>query len=256
MIYFILPVYNEEKNIANVISALRKNNTSGTYRIIAVNDGSRDSSLRILEQLAGDDLHIATHSFNMNIGCVFSTGIHAALAESANDNDIVVIMEADQTSSLDFLSALCAPILQGEKDIGIASRYCRGGGYRNFPFSRMVFSCIANKLLSFVFSVPGVRDYTIFFRAYRVGIIRQAVSRFGLFGLLQLKGFAANAELLLKLSLEKPRIYEIPFLYDYAKKKGKSKLRIFSTIGEYVELVRYFRGILKRWQYVSKGAKP
>lgn len=242
MIYFVFPVYNEEKNIRSLILCLRKLMQGEDYKMIAVNDGSTDRSLEILEELNGPDLLIVGSAINMNIGAVFSLGIDEVLKNAKND-DILVIMESDQTSELSLVKLLAARIESGENDIIIASRYLKGGGYLNFPLPRRVFSCCANYFMHLLFPIKNVKDYTIFFRAYRIGIIRKVSDYFGKYGLIQSKGFVANAEFLIKLSLFTCRIEEIPFVYNYAKKIGKSKINVLRTINEYFVLTSYLKRI-------------
>lgn len=244
MIYFVLPIYNEENNLVRLIAEIRKLMPQGTFRIIAVNDGSTDASLSLLEGLKGDDLMITGSIINMNVGAVFATGIAAVLKE-AKPEDVLFILESDQTSELSLVHPMLEEIQKGQ-DIVVASRYLEGGGYANFPFSRKIFSVVANRLMQSFFPVKDVNDYTIFFRAYRVGLMIQATEYFGTFGLIQSKGFAANTELLIKLNSFTSRIKELPFMYNYGKKKGKSKLKVMSTINEYFLLVAYLKPLLAK----------
>ncbi|MCR4337864.1 MAG: glycosyltransferase [Candidatus Omnitrophica bacterium] len=245
MIYFVLPVFNEEKNIRNLILTLRQKMEGKSYKIIAVNDGSTDGSLKILNELKDPNLIIETYFINMNVGAVFSQGIRRVLLE-AKDDDVMIIMESDQTSEIGFVGPLVAAIEEKGNDIMIASRYHQGGEYVKFPFLRKIFSYSANYLMKFFFPIDHISDYTIFFRAYRVGVLRKMVSYFGQFGLIQSKGFVANAELLIKAAFFTQRIVEIPFVYDYSLKKGKSKINILRTINEYFVLISYLRRIFKK----------
>jgi glycosyltransferase involved in cell wall biosynthesis len=244
MIYIVLPVYNEEKNIARVFSGIRNVLKEKPHTIIAVNDGSRDKSLAIIHAIRKTDVVITT-AVNMNVGAVFSAGIAKALS-MAKDSDVLVIMESDGTSSLDILTTLTGGITKKKQDVVIASRYQEGGGYRRFPLARRIFSWGANRAMKHYFPIAGVYDYTIFYRAYRVGIIRAAVKAYGMFGLIQSRGFVANAELLVKLSLFSQKISEIPFVYDYGKKKGSSKIGVVRTIAEYVLVVTYLSEIVRK----------
>jgi dolichol-phosphate mannosyltransferase len=241
MVYFVLPIYNEEDNLGSLIGEIRKIMPQGAFRIIAVNDGSTDGTLPLLESLKGNDLTITGSIINMNVGAVFSTGIEAVLKEAKPD-DVLFILEGDQTSELNLVLPMQEQIQKGQ-DIVIASRYLKGGGYVNFPFSRKIFSLAANHLMRSFFPVKDVLDYTIFFRAYRVGVIRKAAEHFGIFGLIQSKGFVANAELLVKLHFFTDRITEVPFIYNYGKKKGKSKIKVMNTINEYFVVISYLKRI-------------
>lgn len=246
MIYFILPIYNEEKIIRKLIVDIQNLMRGQEYKIIAVNDGSTDRSLSILEEFKNQNFLIESYAINMNIGAVFSSGIDRVLSESRSPEDIAVIMESDQTSSTSLVKTLISAVQTGPQDVVIASRYQKGGSYRHFPLLRRIFSHCANRLMGFYFPISGVSDYTIFFRAYRVGILKEAGRYFGRFGLIQSKGFVANAELLVKISLLTNRIAEIPFIYDYGKKIGKSKITILRTINEYFVVISYLKRIVKK----------
>ena len=248
MIYFILPVYNEAKNIKRVMRSLHLVMAGRDYRIIAVNDGSTDNSLAVLKKLPGQMVKIATYKINMNVGAVFSTGIARVLSDSGSDNDVLIIMESDQTSAVNLVPRLIKEIVLGKQDVVIASRYQLPGRYQNFPLLREIYSRGANNLMHWCFPIKAVHDYTIFFRAYRVAVLRRAVKYFGPYGLIQSKGFVANAELLIKLSLLTRRIREVPFVYNYAKKIGVSKIKVLRTVNEYFVLVGYLRRIFIKWQ--------
>lgn len=247
VIYILLPIYNEEPNLRELIPEIRSAMRGRDYKIIAVNDGSLDQSLEILKTLKDGNLLIESSHINMNVGAVFSTGINRVLAESQNDDDIAVMMEADQTSALDTALQLMAEIDKRNDDVVIASRHVPGGRQVNFPLMRRIYSSNASRFLRrLCYISENVHDYTIFLRAYRVKILRKGVEYFGNCGLIQSRGFVANAELLIKLAMLTDRISEIPFVYDYGKKKGKSKIKIFRTINEYFTVISYLREVSRK----------
>jgi dolichol-phosphate mannosyltransferase len=243
MVYFALPIYNEEANIRPLIESIRNLMKNKDYRIVVVNDGSSDNSLNILNELKDDRMIIKSFKINMNIGGVFSSAIDAILADSKSDDDVMIIMESDQTSEVSLVEDMVAEI-QGGNDVIIASRYQKGGMYRNFPLYRLIYSRGANYFLRKIFPIaPCVYDYSIFLRAYRIKVFRILVEYFGKSGIVQSKGFIANSEILIKISLFSSRIKEIPFVYNYGRKIGKSKMHIIRTINEYFVFVGYMRRI-------------
>ena len=246
-LYFLMPTYNEEANIDSVISGLRAGQFGDEIKIVAVNDGSADRTAAILNALSGSDLIVLSTHVNMNIGAVFSSGIKYIVSK-AQDGDLLVILESDQTSAMDLVPVMLDEIRFKGKDIVVASRYVAGGGYRNFPVTRLIFSHLANRLMQYYFPIPNVRDYTIFFRAYRISSLRAALPYFGDSGLIQTHGFVANAELLIKLSLLSPLVAEIPFVYDYGVKRGASKINVLRTINEYFVLVAYLRRLTRKFK--------
>lgn len=247
VIYIFLPIYNESDNVEELIHSIRNTLKDREYKIVVVNDGSIDNSLEIIRSLQADDLILNTYKINMNIGCALSTGIDTVIKESKHDNDVMIVMESDKTSDVSFIPSMIDALNAQDYDIIIASRYIEGGGYKGFPWIRMLLSLSANTMLRFLFPIHGVKDYTIFFRAYRMRILKRAIQYFGRFGIVQAIGFSANAELLIKLVLLSARVKEIPSLYNYNKKKGKSKIRIISTVLEYIWLIFYLKDVKKKF---------
>jgi dolichol-phosphate mannosyltransferase len=77
--------------------------------------------------------------------------------------------------------------------------------------------------------VPGVRDYTCGYRAYRAELLRNGFERYGE-GLIERAGFACTDELLVHLATLARRIEEIPFVLRYDLKRGRSKLPLWQTM--------------------------
>ena len=86
-LYFLLPIYNEEANIASVISGLRAGQFGDEIKIVSVNDGSTDRTAEILNALSGSDLIVLGTHVNMNVGAVFSSGIKYIVSK-AQDGDL------------------------------------------------------------------------------------------------------------------------------------------------------------------------
>jgi dolichol-phosphate mannosyltransferase len=181
----------------------------------------------------------------MNVGAAFSEAIQVFLS-IGNENDVLVLMETDLTSDVAYLKVLEKNIRVHNQDVVIASRYQRGGCYRNFPILRRILSYSVNRLLGVLFPIENVFDYSIFFRAYSWKILAKMQEYFGAHGVIQGKGFSANAELLIKASYLNARIAEIPFIYDYSKKDGRSKILILHSVLEYFRLIVYLKMISKK----------
>src|SRR5258708_14614350 len=75
----VIPVYNEEKNLPALFAAFAEilPKTGHEYEIIAVNDGSRDDSLRTLRAYAAKDKRVKVVDFRFNCGqtAALSAGI-------------------------------------------------------------------------------------------------------------------------------------------------------------------------------------
>jgi dolichol-phosphate mannosyltransferase len=89
----VIPVFNEEANLNQLYEKLRDvlDQRRIAFRILFVNDGSRDGSLPLLRRLAASDSRIRVLSFSRNFG--HQVAISAGLAHA--DGDAVVVMDAD-----------------------------------------------------------------------------------------------------------------------------------------------------------------
>jgi len=238
MNFIFLPSYNEWKNLPATIKEIKKEiGNKFKYKIVVIDDGSADGTFNNCKKVF-PEVDIIKHKKNLGIGGVFRSIILYTMNVENNSN--VIIMEADGTSSPSFLPDIIQ-LLENGIDIVIASRYRKGGGYRNFPFLRLILSKGANILFHSLFPFLKVRDFTIFYRGYKTFCIKNASIKYGKYFITS-GGFCSNIEFLIKLvKCNHLKIYEIPFVYDYKKKKGKSKLKIFENLIEYtIFILRIF----------------
>ena len=93
MLSVVLPSYNEEKNIPLVYVELKKHIDTKrfNYEIIFVNDGSKDGTWGVIEQLANKDKYVRGVNFSRN--CGHAAALEAGLVRAKGD--IVIMMDAD-----------------------------------------------------------------------------------------------------------------------------------------------------------------
>ena len=112
-----LPMYNEEETIGTVIRRTEK----FVDRVICVDDGSSDSSARIAEKSGAI---VERHRFNRGYGGALKT----IFSVTKNiDADILVTLDSDGQHNPEDIPLLIEPILAGEADIVIGSRFVDGG---------------------------------------------------------------------------------------------------------------------------------
>ena len=237
MIRVVLLAYNEGESIASVLLQLEEHLTAtgSSFRVYVVNDGSTDDTLTTVEGLSGElPLTVLNHETNLGVARAFDTGLRAALADSEPD-DVIVTMEADGTNQPTVVGAMAGKVHQG-CDVVCASRYQEGGSYAHFPWKRRIFSAGANWMLGFLFPIAGVRDYTIFFRAYRASLLKNAFEHYD-GELITARGFVSNAEILIKLRPLKPKATECALIYDYSLKKSTSNMNVWRNTTEYFKFM-------------------
>ena len=237
MVIFVIPARNEEENIALLLSNLKsKTEELGIeYRIILVNDGSTDSTVKIAQEFKNRmPLEIIDFPVNKGIGEVFKAGFSRAL-EAAKENDIIVTKESDNTSDLDILASMLKGINDGN-ELVLASCYAPGGKITGTTLDRVILSSTANLLLKLFFPISGVNTYSSFYRAYKAGMLKKAFYAYDN-RLIEYKGFSCMVELLMKLSRLPIRIKEVPMVLRCDFRKGRSKMNRTKTLLSYFSLM-------------------
>jgi len=245
-----IPAFNEEGAIALLLEAYRgliENEPDLNLEILVVNDGSTDRTLEILEDFQKKlPLEIVSHPRNLGLGAAIKTCLKEGLSRTSSDDDIIVSMDADNTHLPEYIPSLVTRIEKGA-DIVIASRYRPGSRELGVPFLRRLYSRGARMMFTLFLRLPGVRDYTCGFRAYRAGLIRHALGEYG-DGIISRNGFACTDDLLVNLAAFTDRISEIPFILRYDHKIGRSKLPLLLTIRETLKLLFHHPPSGKPWR--------
>lgn len=226
----VLPAYNEEAKIGKLLNHIDEamEEAGIAFRIIVVNDGSKDSTVRLVEQLgASIPVTLKHHERNLGLGATIRDGLYEAAAV-AGARDIIVTMDADDTHSPGLILRMVRMISEGF-DVVIASRYQPGSRTVGVPLARRILSLGASWLFRMLFPIRGVRDFTSGFRAYRAPVIQEAIAEYGS-SFVDQDGFQCMVDILLKLRC-RPLIFgEVPFILRYDFKEGGTKMRISRTV--------------------------
>jgi len=238
LVAIVLPMYNEEVSIPSLRSMFDRNLSlppDFEHCIIAVNDGSNDGTLGLIGRWSQENkrVTILSHTKNMGLGQAILTGFGESIRMGST---CVVTMDADASHPGTVIKQLVDALLAGA-DIAIASRFAGGGRQKGVTLFRRLLSFGARVLISAVFPLKGVTDYTVGFRVFRTSLVEAALSkREGTF--LAFKTFTATAELLLKMATMAQKIVEVPLVLRYDLKKSRSKLKLLATVRDYVSLCR------------------
>ncbi len=238
MLRFVIPAYNEERNIEALVENTRMfaESRNHGYQMIVINDGSTDRTVELLQNLKKKKIPIVIldQVVNKGVGEAFKRGF-SYVAEVAEGSDIIVTKEADNTSDLSIMDAMINKINDGN-DLVLASCYMPGGDINGTNLYRKILSSSANFLLKMITPLKDVHTFSSFYRAYRTSLIKKACAFYG-DNLIEEKGFSCMVELLLKLSKFNIKITEVPMVLNGGLRKGKSKMKTLKTIGGYLRLI-------------------
>lgn len=201
-IVVLIPAYNEERAIASVVRQT-KEVMDGFYRpysILVVDDGSKDATRKILENLEVDRFF---HRVNQGKGGVIRNAL-----EFLDPEEIVVTMDGDGEHDPADLPRLLAPVLEDNADLVIGSRFMAGdrstgylarikGGKFFKRFGNRVFS-----ILLWIFTRRAISDTQSGFRAFRGRVAR-------VLGM-SAEGFRIEMEMTIKAIQKNIRIQEVP----------------------------------------------
>lgn len=231
----VLPAYEEAASIAQLLDGLLQHTGHGpNTHLIVVDDGSKDATAQIVRSFADRGVTLVQHRENKGLHEAVRTGLIAAL-DVTGDDDVIITMDADNTHNPDRIPLLLAQIAAGY-DVVIASRFAPGGRMIGASFPRHVYSTGARVILGTRFGIPGVRDYTCGYRAYRASRIKEAFDRWG-DEFIDVPGFTCMLDILLRLHALGASITEIPLVLRYDWKESASKLRVLRTIRNTMRMV-------------------
>jgi len=197
-----IPAYNEEKTIAKVVLKAKKY----VDKVIVCDDGSTDMTAEIAEAMGAK---VIRHERNKGYGAALASLFKAARGENAS---AMIILDADLQHNPDDIPKLLSPIIKGEADIVIGSRFLNGK--EKLPRYRSLGIKVITKLTKRV-SYKDITDAQSGFRAYsRKAIYSITPSE---------QGMGASTEILLKAKEQGLRIKEIPIEIKYDVEKPSTQ---------------------------------
>ena len=189
-----IPAYNEEKNIAKIIVQLKK----VADQILVCDDGSTDSTSEIAESLGAI---IIKHPKNLGYG----SAIRSIFLKSREINaEILVTIDADGQHKIEDVKKVTKPIVDGQADISIGSRFLEEGD--NAPKYRKLGINIITKVTNSSLS-EKITDAQSGFRAYNNKVLQSLTPSDS--------GMGISTEILIKSSNLGLKIAEVPTEIQY-----------------------------------------
>ena len=190
-----IPAFNEEKNIAVLIIQLKKI----ADKIIVCNDGSTDLTSKIAEELGAT---VINHEKNLGYGAA----IRSIFLKSKDlDGDILVTFDADGQHRIDDINRVINPIINGESDLVIGSRFL-DESEKEVPRYRKVGIKVITKITNATIK-KQLTDSQSGFRAYSKKVLNELNP--------SELGMGISTEILIKASAKNFRISEVPIKIIY-----------------------------------------
>jgi hypothetical protein len=164
----VIPAYNEEDSIAQVLGRIPQSVCGVETAVLVVDDGSRDRTGDIAR---AHGAAVARHVINRGGGAALRTGYRLSADSGAQ---VVVTLDADGQHLPEEMSRLVAPVLDGEVDVAHGSRVL--GQAEPSHYARELGIVFFNRMVSFI-TRTRVSDCSNGYRAVRASVLPQLVLR-------------------------------------------------------------------------------
>lgn len=226
----ILPAYNEERHIADVVRGL----PDWIDGVIVVDDASVDSTSTAALAVGDPRVSVVRHDENMGVGGAMITGFTAALQAGY---DVIIKMDADGQMDPYELVALVRPIELGIAEYVKGNRFRRSGRPESMPSSRW----FGNVVLSFLTKVASGYWHVFDPQCGFLAITRPTLSRLKLDGIA--RDYFFENDMLIRLNVIDARVVDVDTSTLYGEEE--SQVRIGHVGWSFP--MRLLRGFLWRW---------
>jgi glycosyltransferase involved in cell wall biosynthesis len=225
----IVPAYNEEATILQILREIRKQSVSGVeFEVVVIDDGSRDSTVALLE--SSPDLYdkLVKQPKNGGKGAAVLAGLRVATGE------YILFQDADLEYSPSHYSILLFPVKNFGAQIVMGSRFLAA------PYSRVQFFWhkVGNELVTLIFNVLFNTTFTDIYTCYLLykrDLLKpeELVSR----------GWEQHAEILCRVVPRAKVIYEVPVSYHGRSYDEGKKIRARDAIPVIWTIIRRRLGV-------------
>ncbi|MEQ8844452.1 MAG: bifunctional glycosyltransferase/class I SAM-dependent methyltransferase [Phycisphaerales bacterium] len=199
----LMPVFNEARTLRKIVQKVLESPVEELgleIELIAVDDGSADSSRELLEELSRQDARVRVFFQERNRGK--GAAIRRAIEECTGD--IAIVQDSDLEYDPKDYPRVLAPILEGHADAVFGSRFAASEQRRVLLF----WHSVANRFLTFVANALNninLTDMETCYKAVRTDILKQIPLKSDRFGI--------EPELTTRLAQWNARLYEVPISY-------------------------------------------
>ncbi|MBK7105280.1 MAG: bifunctional glycosyltransferase family 2/GtrA family protein [Ignavibacteriae bacterium] len=197
----VMPCYNEEKTLEKSVGRVRDiSDENLKLEIIIVDDCSKDNSFNIAKGLATkySDVKVYKHEKNQGKGAALRTGFQYATG------DFVAVQDADLEYDPMELRKLLVPLINGDADVVLGSRFLSGGAHRVLYY----WHSLGNKFLTMMsnmFSDLNLTDMETCYKVFKREVIQSIKIEENRFGF--------EPEIVAKIAQRRLRIFEMGISY-------------------------------------------
>jgi len=220
----IIPAYNEEKTIIEILKKIKKNSSNQVqYEVIVIDDGSTDQTKKLLENNKNlfDKLLVNESNkgkgFSVKKGILNSSGTH------------IIFQDADLEYDPNDYKKFENIFLNFDADGVVGSRFI----YSNYTRSHNILNKIGNTVLTLIFNLLYNTTFTDVYSCY-FAFKKKLIDP----NLLQTEGFEQHAEILCKVIKNGNKFYEVPISYNGRNPSEGKKIKAYHFFIVLFEIVK------------------
>ena len=229
MFYIVVPVFNEENTVRQVIEELTSKYSE--TKIIVVNDGSTDGTVNILENLSKDNLVTLNLVKNSGKGAAMKMGLLKVLElDDRKKDSVIIFFDSDLEIDSSEIKGIIEYYTKNKEALAVfGSRFLKKNNFKDFGYKYII-----NFLLTFLSNLitrNKLTDMETALKSFKVELIEKLK--------LSSNGFDIEPEIVFNLSMLNIDIVEIPINYNPRSKKDGKKMSINGGIETLKALLKF-----------------
>ena len=223
LISILIPSFNEEKTILNVLNRISKTiDPSINYEVVVINDGSTDNTLELLEQNKNLYNQLITYERNYGKGNAVKKGLEVSKGK------YIFFQDADLEYDPIDINKFIKLIKRFEPDLIIGSRL----NYSEYTRSHNILNKFGNKFITFIFNLFYNTTFTDIYSCY-VCFKKDLLNEKNL----KTKGFEQHAEIICKVIKKGNKFYEVPINYNGRTHEEGKKIKFYHIFAVLFKIV-------------------
>ena len=213
LISILIPSFNEEKTILNVLNRISKTmDSSINYEVVIINDGSTDNTLKLLEQNKNLYNQLITYERNYGKGNAVKKGLEVSKGK------YIFFQDADLEYDPIEINKFITLINRFDPDLIIGSRF----NYSEYTRSHSILNKFGNFFITLIFNLFYNTTFTDLYSCYAC-FKKDLLSEKDL----KTNGFEQHAEILCKVVKKGKKFYEIPISYNGRTPDEGKKIKFY-----------------------------
>ena len=224
LISILIPSFNEEKTILNVLNRISKIMPTGAnYEVVVINDGSKDNTLDLLKQNKNLYNQLITYNKNFGKGNAIKKGLEVSKGK------YIIFQDADLEYDPIEINKFVNLINRFEPDLIIGSRF----NYSEYTRSHYILNKFGNIFITLIFNLFYNTTFTDIYSCY-VCFKKDLLNEKNL----KTIGFEQQAEILGKVVKNGKKFYEVPISYNGRTYEEGKKIKFYHIFPVIFQIIK------------------